>query len=164
MRKEEDKLSERPKSDRGTIMCASVAALAVIISVGSFWQSHQAENRLNQSDASEVYLGEAPSYAYASHPRGSSDQIWWVVMNTSNLQINDVWVEGKNGTYVRMWGVQGCSMYALPQGFNPVAVDYTNSDGRWRNPVAGQPQENGKPLPSRGDESSPWFMSVENCG
>ena len=164
MRKEEDKLSDRPKSDVGTLVSCIAAIAAIGISGLAYWQSHQTANRLNQANASAVYLGEAPSYAYASHPKGSSDQIWWVVMNTSPLQVNDVWVEGEHGTYVRMWGVQGCSMYALPQGFNPVAVDYTNSDGQWRNPVNGSPQENGKPFPSRGDESSPWFMGVENCG
>lgn len=164
MWKEEDKLSGRPKSDAGTLVSALAAVIAVGFSIAAYWQSHQTENRLNQQNASAVYLGEAPSYAYASHPSGSSDQIWWVVMNTSPLQVNDVWVEGEHGTYVRMWGVQGCSMYALPPGFTPIAVDYTDSIGLWRNPINGPPKENGRPLPSRGDESSPWFMSVENCG
>jgi hypothetical protein len=157
-------LSDRAKSDIATWVSALAAIIAVGVSGLAYWQSNQTEKRLNQQSASEVYIGEAPSYAYARHPKGSRGQIWWVVMNTSPLQINNVWVEGEHGTYVRMWGVQGCSMYALPQGFSPVAVDYTNSVGQWRNPLSGSAQEDGKPLPSKGDESSPWFMGVENCG
>jgi hypothetical protein len=157
-------LSDRPKSDFATIASVIVGLLALAGSGFALWESHQTQNRLDQQSAGAVYLGEAPSYAYKKHPKGIDDQIWWVVMNTSPVQINDVWVEGKHSTYVRMWGVQGCSMYALPQGFRPIAVDYKNSDGRWRNPVSGTPQGDGKPLPSRGDESSPWWMGVENCG
>lgn len=162
---EGDKLSgtpPRPRSDAATIISAAGAVLAIVISVASLIQTLHTQNQLNQQEASQVYLGEAPAYAYAKHPP-KIGYIWWVVMNNSPLQINDVWVEGKNGRYVRMWGVQGCSMYAVPQGFKPVAVDYTDSIARWRHPTDAQPQKNGKPFPSRKGEKSPWYMSIENC-
>ncbi len=153
----------RPKSGIAAILSALISLAALGVSAGAYWQSRQTENQLNQQEASKVYLGEAPLYAYPVHP-SRSGQIWWVVMNYSPLQVNDVWVEGEHGKYVRMWGVQGCSMYAVPQGFVPVAVDYSDSIARWRHTTDGLPQENGKPLPSRGDESSPWDMSIQNCG
>jgi hypothetical protein len=37
-------------------------------------------------------------------------------MNASPVEVDNVWVEGRNRTSVDMWGVQGCSMYALPKG------------------------------------------------
>jgi len=168
IRKEEDRLP-RPQSEGANIVSAITAVVsavtaiaALLISIAAYKQSQNSNSRLNQQAASNVYIGEAPGYAYAVHPK-IDGAVRYVVMNTTGSQVNNVWVEGKKGKYVIMWGVQGCTMYALPKGFMPVAVDYTDANGRWRNVFEGNVQENGKPLPKHGDESSPWDMGVQNC-
>jgi hypothetical protein len=155
--------NNRPKSDKAAIAAAIIALGLGVVNTIQIQANQNRTNQLNnQQTASKVYIGEEPPYAYTVHPKVDGE-IRYVVMNTSASQVNDVWVEGKHGRYVKIWGVQGCTMYALPQRFIPVAVDYTDANGRWRNVFEGYPQEDGKPLPKKGDESSPWDMPAQNC-
>jgi hypothetical protein len=87
------------------IVATAAATLAAAIIAGfALKTSINAQDSLNQQEtqqnASKVYLGEAPKYAYAyaydkhfvSDPNGN--EVVWVVMNASDVQIGDTWIEG----------------------------------------------------------------------
>jgi hypothetical protein len=112
--------------------------------------------------AAKVYLAEAPRYAYRAHPESGS-RAQWVVMNFAVSQVADVWVEGTDFTSVTIANVRGCTMYALPVGFRPIAVNFQDAYGRWRVPIGGLAELGGKEVPSQDTADSPWWLDVQNC-
>jgi hypothetical protein len=159
---------------------AAATVVATIIALLALRVSFQTENRVQQDgtqqNASKVYLGEAPKYAYTyayqNHLVSKPDEIVWVVMNASDVQIGNVWVEGENGKWDFINNVQGCSLYALPYGFGqPVAIDFSDSYGQWRRAVGAGPEMSNFNAPSRTKLwqrgklwGSPWWLDVPYCG
>ena len=71
------------------------------------------------------------------------------------VQVNFVWVEGSDGTSINISGLQGCSMYALPARFHPVAVDFRDPYAQWRRTFGGLPETDGRPMPKQDTGVSP---------
>jgi hypothetical protein len=162
----------------GDIIIAVATAAGTVIALIALVVSCHTEARVQQDEtqqnASKVYVEEAPKYAYTyafnNYPMSNSDGIVWVVMNASDVQIGNVWVEGKNGKWDFMNNVQGCSLYALPQGFKPVAIDFSDSYGQWRRAVGAGPKLRNFNPPSKAKLKlhgklwgSPWWLDVPNC-
>jgi hypothetical protein len=146
----------------------------------------QSENRLNwqlsHEYSNKVYLGEAPQYFYDLYPK-VGDEITWVVLNSSGVEIHDVWVEGQNDRWIRIQGIQRCTMYSLPlftsdpdhpEEFEPVAVHFSDPHSvrgnyLWHRATTGELGTDGKPIPTKeedpdGDDAdSPHLMDVEGC-
>jgi hypothetical protein len=158
----------------GTVAAAVIALIALMVSC-------QAEARVKRDEtkqnASKVYVEEAPQYAYSyayqhnyNHLKSNPNEIIWVVMNASDVQIGNVWVEGKNGNWDFMNNVQGCSLYALPSGFKPVAIDFSDSYSQWRRAIGIGPEQSNFNPPSKAKLKlqgklwgSPWWLDVPNC-
>jgi hypothetical protein len=153
-------------ASRVQVVSASVAGLAFLVAAAALWLAYQADQRLNEQEkretAAKVYLAEAPRYAYRVHPE-SGTRVQWVVMNFGVSSVADVWVEGTNFTSVTIPTVQGCTMYALPVGFRPIAVNFQDAYGRWRVPLGGLPELSGKEVPAQDTADSPWWLDVQNC-
>lgn len=168
----------RKRHKRNILIGATlVAAIAAAAGVGLNYMSHredsqaaatkEAEAKLQvQVDAaSKINLGEAPEYAIQAH-RPSTKGNLYVVMNRSDQQIEDVWVEGAQGRSVKIWTMQPCTMYSFPRNnFTPKAVHYVDGSGLWRRgPGASDPTRIGaKALPDKDTDDSPWAMDIANC-
>lgn len=145
-----------------TDVVAAVAAIAAVASFALAWRTDQRLDRQEEEQvASRVALSEAPKFAYDERP--PEDLVYWVVMNYSGSQVDDVWVEGDGGASVRIGGVQPCSLYALPDGFRPVAVHFSDTFDRWRREVGSGPARNGEPPPRDDTADSPFFLDLPNC-
>jgi len=153
------------------VLSAAAAFAALLVSFQSLRIARDAQTALHlqqrEQIASRVYLSEAPHYAYAHAP-----QAWltalnghpgYVVMNASTVQVNQVWIEGPHHTSVNIWGLQGCSLYALPPGFQPIAVDFADPYGHWRRTFAGTLTSHGKPMPAEATDGSPWWADARSC-
>jgi hypothetical protein len=142
------------------ILSLTVALLAFIVSGVALVRGEMRASRQEKLEtASRVFLSEAPQYAARRHPVG----IWWVVLNTSRVQVTDVWVEGEDRRTVKLWSVQPCSLYALPRHFQPQVLYFRDIYGRWsRSPTSG-PEEGGETLPAKDTGDSPWWMDARNC-
>lgn len=142
------------------ILSLSVAVLALVVSGLALVRGEMRATRAEKLEtADRVFLSEAPQYAAAEHPEAT----WWVVMNTSRVQVTDVWAEGEDGRSVKLWSVQPCSLYALPTGFEPRVLYFQDVHGRWsRTPTSG-PTEGGEALPVKDTDDSPWWMDARNC-
>jgi hypothetical protein len=155
-----------PTAFRAQVASALVAVLALLVAVAALWLSYRADQRLDVEEtretAAKVYLGEAPRYAYAKHPE-SGDRAQWVVTNFGTSRVADLWVEGADFTSLTIENVQGCTMYALPLGFRPIAVNFLDVHGRWRVPIAELPDLSGKEPPPQDTAESPWWLDVQNC-
>jgi hypothetical protein len=88
-------------------------------------QSHQYANK--------VYLGEAPGSFYKEFGREDPNEITWVVLNASGIEIHDVWIEGEDNRWIEIEGVQRCTAYSAPlftkpdhARFRPVAVHFSD--------------------------------------
>lgn len=155
-------------SGRAATVSATIALASLGAAIASLALVYKNDQRLDRQEqqqvASKVLLTEAPPYAYQRHPP-KGDRVWWVVENTSTEPIDDVWVEGKNGTSVSLWQVQRCSIYALPLDFLPVAVNFRGSHGRWRRQSGAFPIEPvGKVPPTKDTADSAWTMDLQGCG
>jgi hypothetical protein len=154
------------KSSGAEVASVIVAIFALGVAGFSLCLSARGDARLDRQEseqnASHIYLGEPPQYA-SSKFKTEGKGVWTVVMNASGTQVDDVWVEGEGNTSVTIDGLQRCSMYALPEGFKPVAVHFLDSYGRWRRPVDGPPERNGRTPPARDTANSPWWMDVGGC-
>lgn len=148
-------------------VAASIAAIASAIAAGlSVQAANTANDRVQLQDtrqfANKVYVGEAPRYAY-DVMGVPADGIWWVVMNPTGVQIDRLWVEGRDGRSIVIEGVQRCTMYALARGFIPIALHFTDAYGKWRRPVEGQLDHEYREMPTRGTHNSPWDMDIKDC-
>jgi hypothetical protein len=158
-------------------------AAALIVGVGSVLFAARAnhyakasEERLDYEQdhkfADNVYLGEAPQYYYDDHPK-DGDNITWVVLNGSGIEIRNVWIQGKGDTWIRIDGIQRCTMYRAPAGFAPVAVHFTdpvsiNDEFVWRRTTSGALTPDGRPMPTeeedpKDDGNSDDPMTVQDC-
>jgi len=145
----------------------AISILALAVSGASAYFSFRAEAREEMQErlrvAAQVYLQEAPGFAYEAHPK-KGNQVRWVVANFNRDPIDEVWVEGRDDTSVKMWHVPGCSLYALPNGFVPIAVNFVDVNGRWKRSVgASAPREGGSPMPASDTADSPWAMDLVSC-
>jgi hypothetical protein len=165
-------MSKTPIAEIISASATAVAAVAsAIIAIFALMVSRQTEDRLNQQEtqqnASRVYVGEASKYAYAyayKNRLSGPHEVLSVIMNASGAQVDNVWVEGENDTSVVIGSVQRYSLYALPHGFKPVAVDFTDSYGQWRRAVGSGPERNGFNSPPGQDTGdSPWWLDVQGC-
>jgi hypothetical protein len=144
-----------------------VASLALLVSGGSLYVAYETKQRLDQQDkvqvAAKVLLEEAPVYAAKEHPV-ASNHFQYVVLNGSATQIDDVWVEGSDGRSVNIQGIQSCTMYSLPDGFRALAVNFRDAQGRWRRGLgSAAPSPDGKEMPARDTDDSPWLLDVHAC-
>ncbi len=155
-----------PTASRVQVASALVAVLALLVAAAALWLSYRADQRLNVEEmrqtAAKVYLAEAPRYAYSKHPE-SGNRPQWVVINFGTSRVADLWVEGTDFTSVTIANVQGCTMYALPVSFRPIAVNFSDIYGRWRVPIAELPDLDGKEAPAQDTADSPWWLDVQNC-
>jgi hypothetical protein len=155
-----------PAALRVPVISALLAGLAVLASAAALWMAYRVDQRLELDEkrqtAAKVYLAEAPRYAYRAHPESGS-RAQWVVMNFAVSQVADVWVEGTDFTSVTIANVRGCTMYALPVGFRPIAVNFQDAYGRWRVPIGGLAELGGKEVPPQDTADSPWWLDVQNC-
>ena len=155
-----------PTASRVQVASALIAVFALLVSAAALWLSYRADQRLDLQDkrqtAAKVYLAEAPRYAYSKHPESGS-RTQWVVINFGTSRVADLWVEGADFTSVTIENVQGCTMYALPVGFSPIAVNFSDIHGRWRVPLAALPELGGKEAPAQDTANSPWWLDVQNC-
>jgi hypothetical protein len=155
-----------PTASRAQVASALVAVLALLVAAAALWLSYRADQRLDLQEtrdtAAKVYLAEAPRYAYAKHPE-SGNRAQWVVTNFGTSRVADLWVEGADFTSLTIGNVQGCTMYALPVGFRPIAVNFVDVHGRWRVPIAELPDLSGKEPPVQDTADSPWWLDVQNC-
>src|SRR5215203_250954 len=122
-----------PTAFRAQVASALVAVLALLVAAAALWLSYRADQRLDVEEtretAAKVYLAEAPRYAYAKHAE-SGNRAQWVVTNFGTSRVADLWVEGADFTSLTIENVQGCTMYALPVGFRPIAVNFLDvTDG-----------------------------------
>jgi hypothetical protein len=151
---------------RAQVASTLLATFAVLVAAAALWLGYRADQRLDEQEkrqtAAKVYLAEAPRYAYRDHPE-SGAKIQWVVMNFGVNQVADMWVEGEDFTSVTIQSVQGCTMYALPVGFRPIAVNFLDAYGRWRVPIGGLPELGGKEVPAQDTGNSPWWLDIRNC-
>jgi hypothetical protein len=163
------------------IITAAGTLAAAVIALFALVASNRANDRVTQDEtqqnASKVYVEEAPKYGYAyayqhnyNHLKSDPYEIIWIVMNASDVQIGNVWIEGKNGNWDFMNNVQGCSLYALPSGFKPVAIDFSDSYGQWRRAIGVGPKQRNFNPPSKAKLKlqgklwgSPWWLDVPNC-
>lgn len=155
-----------PTASRAQVASALVAVCALLVAAAALWLAYRSYQRLDveqkRETAAKVYLAEAPRYAYSKHPE-SGDRTQWVVINFSTSRVADLWVEGADFSSVAIENVQGCTMYALPVGFRPIAVNFSDIHGRWRVPVAELPDLSGKEAPAQDTADSPWWLDVQNC-
>lgn len=114
--------------------------------------------------ANKVMVGEAPQYFYDTFGSPPANTITWVVINASSTQLNGVWVEGRNGSTVRINGIQRCTMYSLEPGFDPVGVHFKDPNDSWFRPVDGDLTHAYRPMPDTDTSDSPEALEVENCG
>jgi hypothetical protein len=131
--------------------------------------------------ASKIYLGEAPQYFYREFDR-DEDLITWVVLNASGIEVNNVWIEGKNDKWIGIQGIQRCTMYSAPlytedgTEFVPVAVHFSDPisvDGHfiWRRTTTGELHKTGMSIadrremdPDGRDDGNPGpVMDVRDC-
>jgi len=133
----------------------------------SLLYSAKADRRAAEQDAiwkaSRVQLTEAPTYVYKRYTKSAGGKVLWVIMNTTNTTINEVWVEGKNRQWVRIQGIQGCTMYVLPRDFIPQKAYFKDALGQWQLDGSGVPKKNGKPIPTGKDTGDATAEPVENC-
>jgi hypothetical protein len=142
------------------VLSLIVALLAFVVSGLAFFRGEMRASRLEKLEtANRVFLSEAPQYAATEHP----DETWWVVMNTSRVQVTNVWVKGEDQRTVKIWSVQPCSLYALPSGFEPQVLYFEDVYGGWSRTPTSNPEEGGKPLPQKDTDDSPWWMDARNC-
>lgn len=157
----------RPRMSRTTEVTSVLLALAALtISAASYRLAHRSDSRVDRQDtqqvAAKVFLSEAPPYADAVHPRPVG-RTQWVVLNTSPAPISEVWVEGVSNRSVKIQDVSGCTMYALPSDFRPIAVNFKDEHGNWRREAGAAPRVLGQPMPARDTDDSPWFYDVRGC-
>jgi len=164
--------NEQPSNSSKT--ANALSALALLVTALSFGLALHVQNQVErleiQQYASKVYIGEPPKYAYDRHQHG--EETLYVVMNASETQIESVWVDGtKNDgglqvdSTMLIQGIPRCSMYALPEGFDPSGVHFQDSYGHWVRPFGDVPSESDDQMPDGYDESleSPWWEDVEGC-
>jgi hypothetical protein len=133
--------------------------------------------------ANKVYLGEAPQYFYKEYednPEAVKET--WVVLNASGVEIRDVWIEGQDDQWIRIQGIQRCTMYSVPHAtddgaqFVPEAVHFsdpisTEAGYVWRRTTAGAIDGDGTPLRSKeqadpdgtDNGESPLTLDVQDC-
>jgi hypothetical protein len=85
-------------------------------------------------------------------------------MNRSASQIDDVWVEGRGDAWIKLFQVPACTLYMLPAGFLPLAVNFRDPYGRWRVTETSLATPNGKPFPGPRDSGDPGpDLPMEGC-
>jgi hypothetical protein len=127
------------------------------------------EARLDRQSAEGVQLGEAPSEMKDLYPLPDGVSIWFVVYNSTNKPIENVWVADAEQRSIKIQGIQPCTMYALDAGFHPTDLYFSDQDGLyWHRPYNGQPEPMTKqefpPMPAQDTGgNSPWDHAIENC-
>ena len=131
--------------------------------------AEQNEGRLNQQTADGVLLGEAPSKMKGRFPLPDGVKVWFVVYNTTNKPIENVWVADAQQRSIKIQGIQPCTMYALEAGFKPTDLYFSDRNGRYWHRAYNGPPEALSPdeFPAMPDEDtggdSPWDLPIENC-
>jgi predicted protein tyrosine phosphatase len=154
------------------LAAALLAAAALAVSVVSLGLGRDNEDRLDREErqqyASKVYVGEARHRKRIRKSVPGSvwpDRRFGMNINMSGVQMENVWVEGRDRRTVRMQGVQRCSMYALPATFIPVDLYFSNPVGhKWHRGEGGVLDGNFKQMPQHGTDPSPWYDAVPDCG
>jgi hypothetical protein len=156
------------------MLAFAVSCDSLATSNESFGLARQNEERQKRQEAeryaNQIYLGEAPIDAYRKHsvPKG---ELWYVVVNASDVQAENVWVTNKDGLSINIWGLQRCAMYAFPSDFRPEHLYFTDPNRvNWHRKFGGAPEQlpddqNRPRQPERdtgGD--SVWFDSIQDCG
>lgn len=162
------------KSTWASIWSAVLALLALPISVVSVvFASHNDDRLQEQADrldrqetqqfASKVYIGEVPQYVYDEYgPRVGRPPVWSVI-NASGIQVDDVWVEGKDGRSVRLGAVQRCTIYTFRKDFAPAVVYFTDPFGEWNRPVERPLAVGRKATPADPSAESQVTVDLRNC-
>ncbi|GAA5025262.1 hypothetical protein GCM10023258_18080 [Terrabacter aeriphilus] len=148
-------------------IAVTISAAALLISGLAGRTAASGEDRLDRQEqmqvADRILLEAGPQYARAKHPPLSDSDPLWVVRNGSPYPVDNVWVEGRNGSAVRLWQVQSCTMYGLPRGFSPVAIHFTDKAGDWRRgPGSREATPVSNVFPIAGPSGS-WVMDVQGC-
>jgi hypothetical protein len=179
-----DKGYEKGKdSTANKLAGASVLVALLLGGFGGFYAgraNHYAKSNEERLDyeqahkyADKVYLGEAPQYYYDKYGK-DPDSITWVVLNASGIEIRGVWIEGERDTWIKIQGIQRCTMYRAPLGFEPVAVHFTdpvsvNEDYVWRRTTTGELTPDGRKWPTKKEDpdgdngNSDDPMDVQDC-
>jgi hypothetical protein len=155
----------------GSIAAAVFDLGALVVSVVSCNIARAADERLRRQEsqqyANKVFLGEPPREEYTgqgARKLAPGQTIWRVVLNTSGVQIENLWVEGEDGRSVRIQGVQRCSMYALPADFVPTNLYFTDPlGGKWRRQQNGQLDDQFREMIPRDTDDSPWYDTIDGC-
>jgi len=155
----------------GSVLSAGGAIVALSLSSASLQQSEANADRLQQQDqrryADRIYIGEPPVSVYGDlsnpltrarcdarpagvpgcHPTNRDQNIWFVVINASGAQAQDVWVADSEGRVVAIHGLERCSMYAMPYElpteaaapgpYRPAVLYFSDPSGHWRRPMGG---------------------------
>lgn len=144
-----------------------IAGVALALSIASVLLAFRSESRLDRQEeqqiAAQISLAEAPMFAYEARPSSCITCVYWVVMNYSSSQVENVWVEGQEGRSVRISGQQPCSLYALPEGFEPIAVHFEDIYASWRRAKNGVPEKAGELPPNPDTDDSTLFLDLPNC-
>ena len=169
-------------SEKALGVLAAAAAVVVVLAVqqadrsadaGREGLSNAAEQdaqRLGREDrrayADKVYVGEPSPEEYRDHPSPPGSAGWQVVVNASGLQVEDVWVADGSGRAISIRSAAGCTMYALPAGFEAEDLYFTDPNGRWHRPSGGQAVEvprNAHPAPETDSGDPAWEAPLGEC-
>lgn len=168
------------RSAMAAIVSAAVAVVAIPISIVSLVYANRSDARLEVQDnrqqvqeerldrqdkqqyASKVYVGEVPQYFYTDFRSHGVAPVVWAVINASGTQLDDVWVEEKDGSAVLFGVVQRCTFYTLYDDFDPVAVHFTDPYGKWRRGVGIALESDAAPVPDV-KYGSEYTADLKNC-
>jgi hypothetical protein len=172
--------------------------LALIVSIAAFgigglsllvtWTNNRdVEKRLNTQEERQfavyVDLGEVPtdvsdSEAFSRDLRQWQEgDVWLAVINPSPVAIRDVWVEGPDDQFIRIFEIQRCTLYVLHppnvdeplEEFEPSFVYFKDPRASWRLSRDGKLDKNYKDLGERwnteayNDNGDADDVPMENC-
>ncbi len=104
----------------------------------------QLELQQRAQAANRVYLGEAPPDTDISRKSSRPDIPILAVINTSSVEISNVWVHGRMSDGRRepvdlvFYDIPSCTLYTIQDNVIPSVLYFTDSVGHWRR-IRGQP-------------------------
>lgn len=162
--------------DRQASIIQAVSALgtmgAFIAAAAAFWWSLHVDQRSDIRTAKEtneeyvrhVSLQEAPQYACALQREClAADSLQWVVINANPVQLREVWISDAQDRRIRVGNVPGCTMYAVPASFRPVAAHFEDPHAQWAVFAEEPYDEATSQYPESDDADSSWNEDVQNC-
>jgi hypothetical protein len=123
---------------------AAVAFLAFQANDLTKASQQQLELQQRAQAANRVYLGEAPPDTDISKKSSRPDIPILAVINTSSVEISNVWVQGRmsdgRGEPVDLvfYDIPSCTLYTIQDNVTPSVLHFTDSVGHWRR-IRGQP-------------------------